>query len=131
MTPAERAKWLVGQVGEGYAERVLLGHLRATESKASLSAMVRRAVYFVGEGLTPLEARLSAWFEEYSARESVCRELGEPSEIELAAMAWDAQWLVDMRRLMSESANVRDMLHNEFRRLAIETGLIDEEKMPT
>lgn len=131
MTPAERAKWLVGQVGEGYAERVLLGQLRETESKASLSAMVRRAVDFVGEGLTPLEARLAAWFEEFAEREAVRRELREPSDLEIAAMAWDAQWLVDMRRLMDESANVRDMLRNEFRWLAIETGLIDEEVMPT
>lgn len=128
MGARERAVATVAEVGESWAERVLLA--RAGESLRAAGA-VRRAVEWAAAhaaaGLPLVTAKLAAWYEhrdETALDEETERLLYGATAAELDEQRWDAEWQRDMRRLAGECDQVRDWLVADWPGYAQELGLV-------
>lgn len=119
---------LLEQVGETVAERAMLPVVRERlRADGALAAAFARSVDLVDEGLSPVAARLVAWFEHRaSTRLSPAeeRELYGLTARERADAAWEAEWLRDMRALAADSPTVRTMLVEDFPAEARALGLL-------
>ncbi|HPA96943.1 MAG TPA: hypothetical protein PLT41_12800, partial [Thermoanaerobaculia bacterium] len=103
MAARERAVATVAEVGESWAERVLLA--RAGESLREAGAVrraVERAAAHAAAGLPLVTAKLAAWYEhreETALDEETERLLYGATAAELAEQRWEAEWQREMREI--------------------------------